>query len=211
MPRNTQSTSPKRSLVRLVLYCAATLVAVGSIGAYFYLSRRASQVTVINTPANAHDAFDGRYQLAWRGDGAAGNTEVEAVYYFPTLIGSLNAYTDRTELQAETLSEIQQNAQSGWYPILVMLQHNEAFAKDFTLDGHVALKDNDGVTYTLQRWQPVALPDTSGKGLAGVLWFSNPNATATIPASFTLTLSNLPGNTKTSSFSWNAALLDNVQ
>jgi len=203
--------NPRRPAYRAVLYVLAVVVGIAALVAYLYITSTATSTTsTVNTAVSSRDLFDELYQVGLRVDGSAGNTAVDVVYYYPALSRSLRAYTDRTQLQAGTLAELEQHSGLGLFPFMVTLQHNEAFDPSFKIESHAALKADGATIYELDRWQPLQIADASGNSIAGVLWFKQPEGAADA-TSFTLTFDGLPDNTKQTSFSWNASLLSAVQ
>ncbi len=207
----TNRSIPRRSAYRIVLYILAVVVGIAALVAYLYIgSTDVSTTSTVNTADSARDLFDELYQVGLRYDGSAGNTAVDVVYYYPALSRSLQAFTDRTQLQTGTLTELEQHSGLGLFPFVVTLQHNEAFDPAFRIESYASLKADGATVYEFDRWQPLQNGDISGNSVVGVLWFKEPEG-AVEATSFTLTFDDLPGNTKTVSFSWNASLLSAVQ
>ncbi len=207
---HTPSAASHRSPYRTTLYLMAVVVGIAALITVLYVSSNTGNTAVSNSTVNAHDNFEALYQVGLRTDGSAGNTEVDAVYYYPALSQSLVNYADRTQIQAGTLAELEQHSGDGLFPFVVSLQHNEAIDPTFTMASHIALKADGRTDYEFDRWQQIETGDTSGNSLVGVAWFKKPDG-ASDATSFTLTLIDLPGNTKPTSFSWNASVLSAVQ
>lgn len=201
----------RRPVYRTVLYGTAVVVGIAALIAVLYVSTlNTGNTASVNTNATARDTFDALYQVSLRYDGSAGNTAVDVVYYYPALSQSLKDYADRTQLEAGTLAELEQYSATGLFPFAVTLQHNEAFDASFDPKPHMTLKADGATVYELERWQTLSTGDVPGNNIVGVAWFKQPDGAPDV-TSFTLTFKDLPGNTKETSFSWNASLLTAVQ
>lgn len=200
-----------RSPKRVALYVVMTMIGFGAIGMFFYSGFGQSTLSSlgINESSNARDLFDGLYQIGWRSDGNAGNTVVEAVYYYPALYQALYLYKDRSSFQNETLQELNKYPDMSMYPVLVMLQRNTAIDQALSLDSHASLS-GDSTAYEIDHWQSLTVADTSGNSIAGIVWFRRPSGAPTRPQTLTFTLEGIPGNSKSSTFSWNNGVLATV-
>lgn len=207
-----RETGAVRSPARVALYVTMSCIGLIALSLFFFdffgLSRTPFAPT--NSTANLHDLFDGLYQIGWKADGSAGNTSVEAVYYYPALYQALAAYQERSSLQDETLRELNKFPNMSLYPFLVILQRNETIDPAFSLDAHATLLADNSVSYEVDHWQPLSLPDTSGNSMAGIMWFRQPSGAPSRPNVITMTLEGIPGNAKTTQFTWNNAVLSGV-
>lgn len=209
--RKETAKKQRRPVTLTVLYGTAVVVGIAALITVLYVSTlNTDNATTTNTNATARDTFDKLYQVGLRYDGSAGNTAVDVVYYYPALSLSLKNYDDRTQLEAGTLAELEQYSVTNLFPFVVTLQHNEAFDASFDPKSHMTLKADGATVYELERWQTLSTGDVSGNGIVGVAWFKQPDGAPDV-TSFTLTFKDLPGNTKETSFSWNASLLTAVQ
>ncbi len=201
------------SRARLALYLAISVIGLAGLMLFFFDFFGLSNVTtssLVNKSANARDLFDGLYRIGWRSDGAAGNTAIEAVYYYPALFQALAAYTERSAFQDETFRELNQYPDMALYPFLVILQRNEQIDASFTPEAHLSLTADGSVIYNVDHWQPLSLPDTSGNSSAGVMWFRQPSGAPQQPSTLALTFDGVPGNSKQTSFNWNNSVLSTV-
>lgn len=210
---SVQTPNPVRSRARIALYLTVSAIGLIALSLSFFdffgLSKAISS-PLVNKSANARDMFDGLYQIGWRSDGSAGNTAIEAVYYYPALFQALAAYTDRSAFQDETFQELNKFPDMALYPFLVVLQRNEQLDTSFTPDTHLSLMADGSDPYTVDRWQPLSLPDTSGNSIAGIVWFRQPSGVPLQPSTLELTFDGVPGNTKQTRFSWNNSVLSLV-
>lgn len=207
-------TSPtRRAPWRIVGYVLVSLV--GLLGLGWYLAGSLGLVTVGSSSlppgarqsSSTRDAFEELYQLGWQADGSAGNTAVEVVYYFPALVQALSAYAERSLTQAQTLQELQPNDDALLHPFLVRLERNTALDSAWPAPEHLRVVDDSGQPYAVERWQAFADPSGSANVLLGVAWFRQPESAAA-PDQVTLTLTDVPGNLRSTSLTWNSRLLD---
>lgn len=156
--------------------------------------------------SSTRDRFEEYYQLGWRADGQAGNTAIEAVYYFPTLVQRLNDYVERSFIQARTLQELQRSDDAGLIPVLAFLTNSDEIDQALAVEQRAKLVDDQSREYPPQRWQPFVLPDGAQNQLVGVLWFRRPDG-ATEPKQLTLSLEGIPGNRRATTFTWDLNVL----
>lgn len=211
-----ESLPARRSLRRIAGYALLSLV--GLLGLVWYLAGSLGFVTVGDSrlPAGARqssstrDTFEELYQLGWRADGTAGNTAVEVVYYFPALVQALGAYAERSLTQAQTLQELQAEGDTLLHPFLIRLERNTALDATWPVQEHVRLVDQTGQAYAVERWQALVDPSGSANVLLGVAWFRQPESAAVLGQQ-TLTLSEVPGNTRATTFTWNSQVLSSIE
>lgn len=193
-----------RPSYKVAFYIAMTVLALFGLLWRFLPGLFGEQVTttVNSSDVATVDLFNDLYYTGWRSEGKAGNTAIEAVYYYPSLTVALKTYAERTLLQAQVLQEIEGNQQNGLYPFLVMLEHSEPFPASFSPADHVSLVSDKGTSYSVDHYTPMTVVGTSGKQASGVVWFTSVGDTPT-PQTLTLSFDGLPGNTEPTSFSWN--------
>lgn len=204
--------SPVRSPFRVAAYVAATAVAAFGIVAFSFGwfsgsgTSAGSLTNGVRLSSITRDRFQELYELGWRGDGNAGNTEVEAVFYYPALVTSLEEYAERSLVQGQTLQALQPDRAADRYSFLIQLNHNEAFPPAVKLESILSLVGNRSVSYTLDRIETLTSPEGSQGTVIAVARFKRP-AGASEPDTLQLTVNNLPGNTRPTVFTWNSALL----
>ncbi|MBI4092992.1 MAG: hypothetical protein HY420_03660 [Candidatus Kerfeldbacteria bacterium] len=204
----------RTSPFRLVIYTSMSAIAV--VGLVYILRRtttalppttRATSNTNVLYPADEQrDLFNQLYVLGDRFDGRAGNTAVEAVYYFPSLVSSLIAYAGRSPIQAQTLLAIQHNSDPTLIPFLINLERNEALEQNLPFKDILELQAGGSAPYPFVRFDPVVAPVDSDRIVLGVAWFRKPSGS---PGAVTLQLTfrNIPGNVKPTVFTWDTSVL----
>ncbi len=208
MPRS----QPRPSPFRIGLYASASAIAAAAIVAWLFNLGSSEGGSVVPTGSGlrssspARDVFEQLYELGWRADGAAGNTAVTAVYYFPQLRTALSDYGERSFVQAQTLKTLETEDDPSTLPILIELESHESLPSDFAVSKHVAVSDDVGSAFSVVRWE--SLQDLSApKKLIGLLWLRKVEGAAASNR-LTLTLADIPGNIRPTTFSWNAAALE---
>ncbi|MBI4426146.1 MAG: hypothetical protein HY567_01080 [Candidatus Kerfeldbacteria bacterium] len=206
----------RRPLWWTVSYVALSVVGVFGLAWYvasslgFVVGRGISRIPAgARVSSSTRDTFEELYQLGWRADGDAGNTAVEVVYYYPALVQALSAYAERSLTQAQTLQELQRNEDQFRHPFLVRLERNVAFDQAWPLQENIQLAVDGTMTFPVERWQAFADPSGSAKVLLGVAWFRQPES-APAPTQLTLSLSNVPGNVRSTTSTWNSQLLREI-
>lgn len=193
----------QRKPIRIVLYTVVSLIGLSAV--FFFFRSVVDQQklgTTVVTGDTTREVFNGLYHIGWRSDGSAGNTAVEAVYYYPALFQILSQYTERSSLQTQTFDELSKYPEMSLYPFLMTFQHNEAIDTDFRVESYATLVADGTVRYEVDHWQALSLPDTSGSSVVGVLWFKRPSGAAE-PEILRMTVDGIAGNTKRTEFSWN--------
>ncbi len=165
-----------------------------------------SNTSGVRASSSTRDRFEEYYQLSWRADGQAGNTAIEAVYYFPTLSQRLNEFSERSFIQARTLQELQRTDDAAQIPVLVFLTNSDEIDQGLAVEQRAKLIDDKSRDYPPQRWQPFVLPDGAQNQLVGMLWFRKPDG-APDPTKLTLALDGIPGNRRATTFAWDVSVL----
>lgn len=199
--------------LRAAAYGIATALALlGIVWMLIAASRREStsaqngNLNGARVTSSTHDLFEEAYELGWRADGAAGNTAVEAVYYFPSLLQRLNEYAERSALQAQTLASLESAGDESLTSFVITLTSNGALDSGFNVKGHVSLVADGSPAYSAERWVPFTLSEGVANQLAGLLSFRRPEG-APAPQALTVTFKDIPGNIQPTVFSWNATAL----
>lgn len=193
-----------RSPRTIVFYLIMTMIALFGLLWRFMPGLFGEQPTTVRSDSalSTVDLFNDLYYAGWRSEGKAGNTAIEAVYYYPSLHLALRAYAERTLLQSQVLQELDSNQQNGRYPFLIMLEHSEPFPGSFSPADHLSLVSDRGTSYSVDHYTPMTVADTSGKLASGVVWFTTTDDEP-VPNTLTLSFDGVPGNTELTSFSWN--------
>lgn len=203
---------PPRSPFRVAAYAIGAAIAVVVLLAAvldFGISKvntAGNTESGLRQSSTTRDQFEQLYELGWRADGAAGNTAVTAVYYFPKLREALSDYGERSFVQAQTLKTLETEDDALLLPLLIELEGNEPLATDFELPKHAVLFADASNQYSIARWETLQDVQAPNK-LIGVLWARKANDLSA-PRQLTLTMTDVPGNVQPTTFTWNAAALE---